>query len=190
MTSHDGSPGAAPRNRLRLDVRPWSLLLLVSLTLVLGWHVIQLEAVFESRPAAAQATRATLVVVLLLGLILAHEAGHVLAGRILGYRWTLLRLAVVPGVGLEPVEGRSNRDQLVISAGGPLVGVAAAAAVGGITLWTGGHWYSPWIVIATTALVMNVVQLVPLAGSDGQKIAVAAHHAARGRGGEPFPAQP
>jgi Zn-dependent protease len=108
---------------------------------------------------------APLRVALLIAVLLVHEAGHLLAMRILGYR--SLGVLFIPFLGAV-ARGRTDEPHpqkgAVIALAGPIVGLVSAWCA----LWF-YHW--GWGVIffgyAQLAIVINVFNLLPIRPLDG-----------------------
>lgn len=110
---------------------------------------------------------------MLLALPVVHELGHVLAGWALGCRCVGARTGFAPCVDLEARDGhrRTPGEQIVISLGGPLLGLAASVVCGVIDAHPGSlGWASPGVVGGVLFGLVNLANLLPLPGSDGRKI--------------------
>ena len=107
-----------------------------------------------------------LVVVLPLLCLFVHEAGHLVAGRMCGYRFTGIEVARRPlrfGVkmeGADPAAPLPRRHALPITASGP----AANIALGAVAAFTG------WPMLAVLSVLFGVANLLPFHGSDGSRL--------------------
>ncbi|BCS34883.1 hypothetical protein TBR22_A41090 [Luteitalea sp. TBR-22] len=186
MPQTPGAEGAAPRsgNAARL------VLLAAFMVGALGLGLLVGRTVGRSAAFAAAIDRVGLPA-LLLGLpftvwlvILVHEAGHVLGGRLVGWRFLILLagpLRVVRGgAGLEwsfnrawatwgglaaalPREGADfRREMLVVVLGGPVASLALGVV--GLQLARGGGALMPTgLVLGVTSLLIAVATLIPIA---------------------------
>jgi Zn-dependent protease len=113
---------------------------------------------------------AALLAAMLVGSVLVHEGAHALAARALGYRVEWIVLGIVDG--RISYSGPADRplDRAAIAMAGPAV--SAAVALGLLGAWAGGVGGPGDVVFH--AVVFNVltfaVNLVPIAGSDGQMV--------------------
>lgn len=104
-------------------------------------------------------------------LLLAHELGHALAARVVGLKPSLPMF--VPFVGAvislrqPPVNAKMEAN---IAIGGPALGTLSALGCLIFYLWTDS---SLMLVLAYTACVLNLFNLLPCAPLDGGKIAAA-----------------
>jgi Zn-dependent protease/CBS domain-containing protein len=126
--------------------------ILVALVLTVGYGPIIRDAVPGTSAGSSYATAAGFGVLFAL-CIVAHEVGHTLVSRALGYPVRRIVLFLLGGV--SEIEGEPNRprDELLIAAAGPLVSIAIGAAA-----WGGAH-------LAADPSLLRVV-LVLLAGSN------------------------
>ena len=145
------------RTRLRLGVT-----LVVAVALTVAGTVAGGGSVEGAAPALTAA--------MLVGSVLAHEGAHAVAARALGYRVEWIVLGIVDG--RTSYSGPADRplDRAAIAMAGPAV--SAAVALGLLGAWAGGVSGPGGIVFH--AAVFNVltfaVNLVPIAGSDGQVV--------------------
>ena len=98
---------------------------------------------------------------------LLHEAGHIIAYRLLLRRWP--RLTVSPlGLTIPLTELLPARLELPLAAAGPLANLALCCAAFGWMAWRGAAW-GPYRFAAVNLLVGGA-NLLPLPGLDGQRI--------------------
>ena len=177
-----------PRPTLRL-ARVWGVpvvvtpsWLIIAAVLMVGYGPIVHDAVpGTSTPVAYLAS---LGFALLFGLcIIAHELGHTLVSRALGYSVTRITLFLLGGVSEIEGEPRRARDELLISGAGPLVSAALAAAL------FGGYFVAPdaslgevlLLLLAWSNAVLVVFNLLPGLPLDGGRLLRAAVWGVSGR---------
>ncbi len=104
---------------------------------------------------------------LILGVILFHEAGHWLAMRLLGYRnLQILMLPLVGGVTLGQEGSGKASHRVLVSLMGPLPGIILGFALLGLYGFESG-----WITtLGITLLVVNYLNLLPIQPLDGGQL--------------------
>ncbi len=107
--------------------------ILVAVVLTVGYGPIIRDAVPATSAASAYAAAAAFGVLFAL-CILAHEIGHTLVSRALGYPVRRIVLFLLGGVSEIEGEPSRPRHELLIAAAGPLVSIGIAAAA-----WGGAH---------------------------------------------------
>lgn len=101
--------------------------------------------------------------------LLLHECGHMLAARILGVKVRQIGFCR-KGSYIRRERAQAPLDEAAISLSGPMVNAMIAAV-----LWTvSGVWR--WLAICN--LVLLIVNLAPLPGSDGRRVYAACTQAA------------
>ncbi len=104
-------------------------------------------------------------------LIFVHEMGHVIAAK-----WKKIPVSApmfIPGMGALITLKEFPRDALTeayIGYGGPLLGTIGATAVWGLYYVTGNTLF---LALATTALLINLFNMVPVSPLDGGRITAA-----------------
>lgn len=176
---------AEVRPRMQVEVHWLGTTLIAALAAWLAWEMGGLSVDVVPGDRIARAVGAWLLVV---GAVVAHEAGHVLAGRRLGYRCRRIIVAAVPGVELYPLDGhtRTNRDQLWISRGGPYAGLAVAALYLAVSLIFHTSGFGVWFVAGIIALCLNMVQFLDTPLGDGGKLAQTRYAVKHGQAVAPF----
>jgi len=111
-------------------------------------------------------------IAIIVGLLLFHETGHFIAMKLFGYR--NLRMFFIPGIGAA-VTGRNYNapawKKIIVSLMGPLPGVL----LGGALLFAGVHWHHELAYrVGLVAILLNVMNLIPLLPLDGGWVAHAA----------------
>ncbi len=104
-------------------------------------------------------------------LIFVHEMGHVFAAK-----WKNIPVSApmfIPGLGALIMLKESPRDALTeayVGYGGPLLGTIGATAVWGLYYLTGNTLF---LALATTGLLINLFNMVPVSPLDGGRITAA-----------------
>lgn len=102
--------------------------------------------------------------VLAVSSVLLHELGHLLAMSLLRVKPKEIRLLVGTVEIVKPRRLRDRRTDLLISAAGPLIGLAAAAVLYAVYLRHPVVWNGNF---AAIQLIFSVFNLLPAAGLDG-----------------------
>jgi Zn-dependent protease len=162
-------PSRAPRVLIRRPLtivfdRHWS---------IVSWIVGLTVAAISCRHGAVDAVAAGAVAGLALTLsVIAHEGGHLLAGR--GVRGVTPRMLVVrAGGGVSVVEGRFRgpRGAARFAVGGPLASLALGLAYVTVALTVPiGVFSTALLVPAAIIFVLLVLNMLPLAPMDGYMI--------------------
>ncbi|MGL5514559.1 MAG: site-2 protease family protein [Sporomusa sp.] len=104
-------------------------------------------------------------------LLLVHEMGHVVASRIVGLRASgpmfIPFIGAVISLNRAPVNAKMTAN---IAIGGPAAGTISALACLAFYLWSDS---TLMLVLAYTACLLNLFNLVPCAPLDGERIAAA-----------------
>jgi Zn-dependent protease len=104
-------------------------------------------------------------------LLLVHELGHVAASRIVGLRATgptfIPFIGAVISLNRAPVNAKMTAN---IAIGGPAAGTLSALGCLALYLWTDSMLM---LVLAYTACLLNLFNLIPCAPLDGERIAAA-----------------
>ncbi|MEJ2622389.1 MAG: hypothetical protein P8163_19705 [Candidatus Thiodiazotropha sp.] len=104
---------------------------------------------------------------LLLGVIVFHEAGHWLAMRALGYRnLQVVMLPLVGGITLGQETGYNAAHRILVSLMGPLPGIILGTAI----LWFDGMAGGLTTILGITLLVVNYLNLLPIMPLDGGQL--------------------
>ena len=149
--------------------------LIIAVVLMLSYGPIVRDAVPGTTSTVAYL--AALGFALLFGLcIIAHELGHTLVARALGYSVSRITLFLLGGVSEIEGEPRRARDELLISGAGPLVSVVVSAAL------FGGYLVAPdaslghvlLLLLAWSNAVLVVFNLLPGLPLDGGRLLRAA----------------
>lgn len=116
-----------------------------------------------------------------------HEGGHVVVGRRFG--WRLARISVALRVGVLLVDDdneKTYREQLAVSAAGPIGTLIYGLALGGMALLCGAG-AAPFFVVAGVSILEGAGQLViPTPNGDANKLWKCLWAVSRGRGREPY----
>jgi stage IV sporulation protein FB len=128
-----------------------------------------------------------ILVALVVHLVL-HEAGHVVAARLVGFRLKWVRVVPLVGLGVEVDDGRPPGETggrlqwAVVHVAAPLANVAASAivaAVGGVGLWESLRdtvlFYTAALpeALVGMGLLIALVHLLPAPTTDGGKVILA-----------------
>ncbi|WP_375483133.1 site-2 protease family protein [uncultured Jatrophihabitans sp.] len=173
------SPPTSGRPRAALQLaRVWGVpivvtpsWLLIAVLLTASYGPIVRDAVPGTTGTVAYL--ASLGFALLFGLcIIAHELGHTLVSRALGYSVTRITLFLLGGVSEIDGEPRRARDELLISGAGPLVsaGVAAAAFGGYASTPHGSLAEVLFLLLAWSNAVLVAFNLLPGLPLDGGRL--------------------
>ncbi len=104
-------------------------------------------------------------------LLLVHELGHIVASRIVGLRASgptfIPFIGAVISLNRPPINAKMTAN---IAIGGPAAGTLSALACLAFYLWTNSMLM---LVLAYTACVLNLFNLIPCAPLDGERIAAA-----------------
>lgn len=140
----------------------WWLLLVV--VLGVGGIVGVLHGVFAGRPGVDLTDLAVglAAAALLLLSLFAHEAGHAVAGLIVGRRPTSLRLGAIPSIRFDPVRLEGWR-LVVVAVAGPLVDLLWGTLLINLVAF-------PMSLIGWALIANGVCNLVPLRGYDGGQV--------------------
>jgi Zn-dependent protease len=108
---------------------------------------------------------------ILLGVVAFHEAGHYLAMRAFGYRNVqMLMLPLVGGVTLGVERTPSPAQRAWMSLMGPLPGILLGWALLGWTLLQPADSWPVLRSVATTLLIVNYLNIMPLPPLDGSRV--------------------
>lgn len=104
-------------------------------------------------------------VAILLPVLFIHELGHYIAMR--GFRYRNLRMFFIPFFGAAVAGQHYNVPgwkKVIVSMMGPVPGIVLGVVIGGIGLFL----HQPWLIkIATVALILNGINLLPVLPLDG-----------------------
>ncbi|MEJ2694375.1 MAG: hypothetical protein P8166_15410 [Candidatus Thiodiazotropha sp.] len=107
------------------------------------------------------------IALLMLGVIVFHEAGHWLAMRALGYRnLQVVMLPLVGGISLGQETGYDATHRTLVSLMGPLPGIILGTAI----LWLNGMEGGLITMLGAILLVVNYLNLLPLMPLDGGQL--------------------
>lgn len=170
-----------------LTIEPGALLL-AGLTALNGYLTHRLLEMFTGeQPGMSLPLHTVVFTVSLLGGTLVHEAGHALVGRLRGFQ--LVELVVRSrgmAVFLERSAPRTSTDQALISLAGPVAGllcaVTLALAAGALPGLAPGLMFGA-VFLGLTSLA-NL--LLPMRGSDADKLYRVTWAVMRGRGHLPY----
>ena len=143
--------------------------------------VTNVRFAIHPRPHASEPLWTVCCAVAFAAFVTIHEAGHVVAGRLVGLRYRGFTIAF-GGVGVF-IEPTNNRQQILVSLGGPLLALAAEALV----IRNVAHTALLWTAAIAAALLdlSGLLIGVSMPRSDSHKLLVAAYRTLRGHGGEP-----
>ena len=104
--------------------------------------------------------------------LVVHEAGHVVVAHRLGFEVTTVQLGLIDSGTTYEGEQRTAPDRVLCALAGPVASVLAAAALGGAAWLLDAHdpLAAPLATFAVLNLVVALLNLVPLPGTDGWEV--------------------
>jgi Zn-dependent protease len=138
------------------------------------WVVLGVAATitFLIAPGIRAFVEACIVILVLLASVAAHELGHVLMARRLGFHVTTVQLGVLDSATAYEGEHRSAPDRVLCALAGPALSVALAVAFGLVAWVLEAHdpLAAPFATFAVLNVVLAAANLIPFRGTDGWEI--------------------